>query len=109
MRRNNIAILLLGLCLASCTTIKQSEFYCNVTNGVRIKTMFGHACPKKYSDAGKSCTSSEQCEGICFAGRGIKAERVTAVGYCQHHNYNANHPEFSVENGRAKLHISVEE
>lgn len=109
MRRKIFVPLLVSLCLASCAKIKQSEFYCNATNGVRIKTMFGYACPKKYPDAGKSCTRSEQCKGMCFAGNEIKEEGVTTVGYCEHHNYNANKPEFSVENGKTKVHLSVEE
>ena len=108
MKRKIIFSVIICFNLLSCSTIKNSEFGCDAINGFRIKTMFGHACAKKYSDAGNVCYDSSQCEGYCFAGN-VMQEGVSTVGYCEYHNYSAGKPCFVVENGKSKSHACLEE
>ncbi len=65
-------------------------------------------CVVSYADAGKSCTSGDQCAGDCRAGQGIDvAPGQPVAGYCQA-NSNRFGCSTKVENGRAQSTICID-
>ena len=68
-------------------------------------------CSWPTKDAGKSCTDSKQCEGICnpppsaTKGRGIAVLEGDVVGVCSATQLPTKRPncEAYIENGRMKL------
>ncbi len=71
----------------------------------RLQTL---QCVVSYADAGKSCTSGDQCAGECRASQGIDvAPGQPVAGYCQA-NSNRFGCSTKVENGRAQSTICID-
>jgi hypothetical protein len=71
----------------------------------RLQTL---QCVVSYADAGKSCTSGDQCAGDCRASQGIDvAPGQPVAGYCQA-NSNRFGCSTKVENGRAQSTICID-
>lgn len=61
---NSCLVSILCLLLASCTSIQSS--FCQIKGGKPYINLGGYQyCGKKYSDGGKKCYSSDECQGEC--------------------------------------------
>lgn len=46
---------------------KKDKNDCEANNGVVVNGLLGQSCAKKLLDAGKSCTTGTDCQGMCLA------------------------------------------
>lgn len=74
----------------------------------RVGRMQSEQCVIKYADAGKVCTSGEQCAGDCrIEATPFPSEGQTAQGRCQAESQNFG-CHASVENGKATAAICID-
>ncbi len=85
----------LALLLAACAPVAAPPASplasCEAQGGrlMRIGRMNAEHCVLPYRDAGKACTSGDQCEGQCVGRETAMAPGQNAVGACQ-----TEHPMF---------------
>ena len=74
----------------------------------RVGRMQSEQCVIKYADAGKPCTSGDQCAGDCrITASPFPSQGETAQGQCQAESQNFG-CHASVENGKATAAICID-
>ena len=84
MKKSRIYLILaIGLTLTSCTSAQSS--FCRINGGEPYVNFDGYQyCGKRYSDGGKECYSSRECQGECVLSVNWNpADGKKVVGKCR--------------------------
>lgn len=95
--------------LTGCTSIQ--SYFCERKGGAPHVNLGGYQyCANSYSDGGKECTDSSECEGRCYLSWEYNADKGGLLkGACESNDIAVNKPCYYIEGGEVKQGLCLEE